>query len=70
MDELLACESQPSKEAINISETIEQLIEYYENVAISLKKFSEKFGKIKRQELTKRRGSPEGGLDHIKKKSL
>ena len=40
MDELLACESQPSKEAISISETIEQLIEYYENVAISLKQFS------------------------------
>ena len=70
MDELLACESKPSSETINISETIEQLIEYYENVALSLKNFSEKFSKIKRQELTKRRGNPEGGLDHIKKKSI
>jgi hypothetical protein len=48
MDELLACESKPSSETINISETIEQLIEYYENVALSLKNFSEKFSKIKR----------------------
>jgi sugar-specific transcriptional regulator TrmB len=48
MDELLACESKPSSETINISETIEQLIEYYENVALTLKNFSEKFSKIKR----------------------
>jgi uncharacterized protein YktA (UPF0223 family) len=49
MDELLACESGPNEEVMETAEVIQQLVEYYENVAITVKEFAEKYNKFKRR---------------------
>ena len=40
MDQLLACEVEPNQEGLETAEVIRQLVEYYENVAISVKEFT------------------------------
>ena len=46
MDELLACEEE-TQDTIDTSEVIEQLIEYYQNVAITMKDFCDRYSKAK-----------------------
>lgn len=46
MDELLACEGD-AEEQIDTGDVILQLVEYYQNVAVALKEFSEKHHKLK-----------------------
>lgn len=70
MDELLACEGEVSQEATDTGEIIERLVEYYENVVISLREFSEKYQKQKKDVLSKRKvGSSEDILRKIMEKA-
>ena len=50
LDELLACEEETEDE-IDTSEVIEQLIEYYQKVALALKEFNDKYSKAKEKAL-------------------
>jgi hypothetical protein len=55
MDELLACEGVNMEEVVDTGAIIEQLVEYYNNVAVTLKEFQDKYNRIQRKALQKNR---------------
>jgi hypothetical protein len=55
MDELLACEGEVAQEVTDTGDIIERLVEYYENVVISLREFAEKYQRQKKEVLSRRR---------------
>lgn len=70
MDEFLACESEPSEEAIETGDVIVQLVEYYQNVAVTLKEFGEKYNRLKERMVRRRtQGNPSDVLRKISEKA-
>ena len=70
MDELLACHAEPSEETLDTAHVIEQLVEYYHNVAITLREFSTKYATVKRRVVEKNRlGSPQEALRRLHEKA-
>jgi hypothetical protein len=70
MDELLACEGEVPQDVTDTGEIIERLVEYYENVVISLREFTEKYQRQKKEALAKRKmGNSEDILRKIMDKA-
>lgn len=70
MDELLACEGEVQQEVADTGDIIERLVEYYENVVISLREFAEKYQRQKKEVLSRRRmGNIDDTLRRIMEKA-
>jgi hypothetical protein len=57
MDELLALEGPPSQDTVDTGSVIEELMDYYQNVAVTLRDFSERYGQVRNKVLARTRGN-------------